>query len=251
MIHNNARNGSFTSSEIVRLLKEGKVKGSFGQPALTYIEEVRLEKNLGRSIDLETQAKPLTWGKLCEPFVHDQLGTEYTLCSDVTIVHPDIKCYAGSPDATKEADGIKTVADIKCPLTLKSFSIMADVLLKYSGMEAMNKIRDNHPDGEKFYQQITSNSILTKAKMGELIFFCPYKSQLDDIRLSIQSLPGSEMKKYYWINAADDDELPWLPEEGSRYKSLNIVAFPIQENDQITIIDKILRAKKEYLDGKY
>lgn len=251
MIHNKGRNGAFTSSENFKLMGPGKGK-YWSSPALTYIEDVRLERNLGRSIDTETNAKPLSWGKLCEPFVFDLLGMEYTLCSDQTLVHPDIEEWAGSPDATKE----HTVGDVKAPITLTSFCRLVDPLRTLKGIEAMKKIRDTHTDGDKYYWQLVSNSVLTKSTFAELIVFCPYRSMLDDIRLSINNVPAGTEKNYYWIKGADDDELPWLPdpdEDGtpnSKYQSLNVLRFEVPKADKELMVERILRAKKEFLDGK-
>ena len=249
MIHNTARIGRFTSSEIFKLMKEGKVKGSFGQPALTYIEEVRLERHLGRSIETEIQAKPLTWGKLLEPYVFNlaELGLSYSLCSDITIQHPDLACYAGSPDAIKGDPEVDTVVDFKAPMTLKSFAQLVDPLRRFSGMDAMNKIRDTHQDGDKFYWQLVSNAILTKAKYAELIVFCPYKDELDAIRTLADNAPIELKNRYYWIYKSTDDELPWLPRTGCDYKSLNIIRFEVPKSDKEALMDRIIRADREYL----
>lgn len=257
MIHNVNRVGKMTSSENWKVMKPGKGK-YFADVALTYIEDVRLERHLGRSIETETQAKPLSWGTLCEPFVHNQLGTEYRLCSNETVVHPDIDCWSGSPDGEKfnESGIADTIMDIKCPHTLTSFCRLVDPMRYLDGIAAMNKIRDTHTDGDKFYYQLLSNAILKRAKYAELIVFAPYKSMLEAIRSSIHSLPGHELKKYYWIIGADDDELPWLPdpaEDGkpnSKYQSLNILRFEVPKADKELMVERILRAKKEFLDGK-
>lgn len=258
MIHNANRLGRFTSSENVKIMNKGTGGKYFGTLALTYIEDVRLERNLGRSIELETQAKPFSWGKLCEPFVHDLLGTEYRLCSDETVIHPDIDCWAGSPDGEKfnEDGSCDTIIEIKCPITLTSFCRAVDPLRTMDGMDAMNKIREKHTDGEKWYQQIISNAIIKRKKYAELVVFCPTRSMLDDIRLSINNVPSGTEKNYAWIRWADDDELPWLPdpdEDGkpnSKYKSLNVLRFEVPKADKELMVERILRAKKEYLDGK-
>ncbi len=60
------RVGNFTSSEIVALVSKGKEKGSFGKPALTYIEECNMERRLLRSVTDDVSARPLSWGLLVE-----------------------------------------------------------------------------------------------------------------------------------------------------------------------------------------
>jgi hypothetical protein len=102
MINNIARRGNFTSSEIVALTTLSKDKKSFGAPALTYIEEKNFERKLCRSLDSESNARPLVWGKLLEGYWFDLLGLEYTLSSTETDVHPTIKCWSGSKDGMKK-----------------------------------------------------------------------------------------------------------------------------------------------------
>src|ERR1017187_3164866 len=102
------RNGRFTSSEIAKLMSNGRKAGEPGAPYFDYIEEKNFERKLGRSLKCEAKAPALTWGKCLEKRVFEQLGIRYKECSTETIVHPTIKYFAGSPDGTKEDDGIIT-----------------------------------------------------------------------------------------------------------------------------------------------
>jgi hypothetical protein len=225
------RNGNFTSSEIFALCCEGKIKGSFGKPALTYIEECNMERQLGRALSNEFSAKPTSWGNLNEARVFDILGTEYTLCSKQTLVHPNIKCWTGTPDATKK----DTVSDIKCPITLKSFCQLVSC-------KTPEELRDNHKDGEKFYWQLVSNSILTKSKYGELITYCPYKSELDAIRMMVDG-----NTKYYWVWGSQDEELPYLP-DGGFYKNINKLQFEVPVKDKLYLHSRVEEAAKELIE---
>jgi len=236
------RIGNFTSSEIVALTKLAKDGKSFGTAALTYIEEKNMERRLGRSLDSESNARPLTWGKLIEKRVFDLLGIEYSLTSEETISHPSISCWSGSPDGTKE----NTVIDIKCPITLKSFCQLVDVIYgdkPYSGIDAIDIIRGNHPSGEKYYWQLVSNAILTSSKYAELIVYVPYKSELEAIRELANNYDGTDQRNYAWINFADDNELPYL-NDGGYYKNLNVIRFEVPESDKIVLTEKVLQAQK-------
>lgn len=235
MINNIPRIGNFTSSEIGNLMKKDRSGKGFGSPALTYIEECNMERRLGRSITDEVNARPLLWGKLLEGRAFNMLGLEYTLTSKDTIVHPTIPYWAGSPDGGK--DEPKTVTDIKCPITLKSFCQLVDNY-REGGMDA---VRAEHKDGDKYYWQIVSNAILTDSDFGELIVYMPYKSELAEIRMMVQLLPGDVIGKYYWIASAMDDELPYLL-DGGFYKNVNILSFPIPEADKKALTDTVLRA---------
>ena len=85
-MNNEQRNGNFTSSKIVALttnptaaaIKRGEV---FGAPALNYIKEKNFERKLWLPINLESNAKPLTWGKLCEYRIIDLVSFDYRIAS--------------------------------------------------------------------------------------------------------------------------------------------------------------------------
>ena len=235
------RNGNFTSSAIHALMTFGKATGSFGKPALTYIAERNMERRLGRSLTEDITARALSWGKLNEKTVFDMLGTEYRLCSDITLDHPDIDVWKGSPDAEKYDPG-KTVADVKCPITLKSFCQLVDPLYDgHTGMEAMDLIRETHPDGDKFYYQLVSNGCITGARYGELIVYCPYQSELTDIRHRAAHWDGEKQHRFQWVDYSSDDELPHLI-NGGFYKNLNIIRFEIPKRDKIMLTERVLEA---------
>lgn len=235
MIENINRVGRFTSSEIAALMTNGKAKGTIGQPGVTYIEEKNMERRLGRSLSSETSAKPILWGKLLEKRAFDQLGLEYQLVSDETIQHPEINYWAGSPDGFTQ----NKVADIKCPFTLKSFCQLVDpVYSGMTGMDAINKIRGMHKDGEKYYWQLVSNSILLKKQQAELIIYCPYQSELTEIRSSCEG-DG----KYYWLSFSEDCEIPYLPDSGY-YKNINVITFDVPQEDKDAISARVIEAGK-------
>jgi len=230
------RNGNFTSSEIFRLMKSGKAKGSWSVDAYTYIEECNRERRLKRSIEVQSDARPLTWGKCVEKRAFDVLGLEYTLCSDVTLQHPDIPFWVGSPDAT---DPI-AVSDLKCPLTLTSFCQMVDPYCENGKVvhEALTieAVRENHRDGDKFFWQIVSNGILTGKNKGKLICYVPYLDELDEIKTLSDGVGD-----YYWIWSADISKLPYLVREGS-YKNINVIEFDILQSDVDALTTRVLEA---------
>lgn len=233
---NQGRVGSFTSSEIVALTKTGKQANGFGVAAITYIEETNYERRLGRSITDEINAKPLTWGKMVEGRVFDLLGLEYVLTSDETTQHPTIEYWAGSKDGLKNDEG-KTVIDIKSPITLKSFCQLVQPLYDgLEGMDAMNAIRENHSQGEKYYWQLVSNSILEDTKFAELIVYMPYESELPEIKLMADGLPNA-----YWIAMAQDGELPFV-KDGGYYKNINVIRFEVPERDKEALTANVKKA---------
>lgn len=242
MNQNKHRIGNFTSSEIAVLVKEGRSKGSMSAAAATYIEETDYERLLDRSISDESNAKPLTWGKLLEARVFDILGLEYALLSDITTLHPGIDFWAGSPDGKKDSDS--TIVDVKCPMTLASFCRLAQPLYDgLNGMSAMNAIRDNHKDGEKFYWQLVSNACIHNTANAELIVYMPYLSELPTVRMMANNVPLDQQSKHYWIAFGNDDELPHLL-DGGYYKNLNTIRFEVPEEDKRYLTQKVQDAGK-------
>lgn len=232
---NKLRVGRFTSSEIYKLLSIAKDGVSFGKPAQTYIEEKNMERRLGRALNVESNARPLTWGNLVERRVFELLGTEYRLCSSETLAHREYGgIWAGSPDLIKYDEG-QTVVDIKCPITLKSFC-------KFADCANIEEIRTNHPDGEDYYWQLISNAIITGSKYAELIVYCPYQSELSAIRDMASNYEGDQ-NKVAWINWADDSELPYLPDRGY-YKNIYTFRFEVSEQDKQLLTDRVIAASK-------
>ncbi len=250
-----ARLGNITSSEIASIMSNGKAANTKGKPYYTYIEECNMERRLGRPLSDDVRARALSWGTMLEDRAFQLLGTSYKICSSETITHPELIYWSGSPDLEKFDEG-KTGCDIKCPLTLKSFcKLVTPLYLGLEGMEAMNAIRhgyehegstySKHDDGEKYYWQLVSNSILLNAKYAELIVYCPYKSELDEIREIANTWPGLDQHKYAWIYYALDDELPHLID--GFYKNLNIIRFEVPEADKEALIASVQLAGKSLI----
>lgn len=238
---NKKRIGNFTSSDIHKLTTVARNGKDFGKPALTYIKKKNQERRLGRSISVEANAKPLTWGNLLEGRAFGLMSLDYTLNSTETIVHQTIDYWSGSPDGFKY-DESKTVIDFKAPITLDSFCDLVDPLYAgLTGMDAMNAIRENHDCGEAYYQQLVSNAILTNSQFCELIVYVPYLSELPVIREMAQMVESDMLGKHYWIAMATENELPYLV-DGGYYKNLNIIRFPVSEEDKTLLTECVLRA---------
>lgn len=238
MIQNKSRVGNFTSSEIGALMKLAKDGKSFGAPALTFIEECNMERRLGRSLTSEVDSRPTSWGNFVEARVFDLLGTEYQFSGKETVVHPEIHFWAGSPDGQKNDEG-KTVFDIKCPLSLKSFCQFVDAT-------DIEEIRANHKDGDKYFWQLVSNAVLIGAQWAELIVYVPYKRELAEIREETGMYHGDQ-NKIAWINWANDDDLPYLI-EGGHYKNLNIIRFPVLDIYKEQLKERVLAAGQKLIE---
>lgn len=218
--NNFERLGNFTSSQVHRLMgAPGKAK--------TYIEECNMERRLGRPVGKEVSSKEMSWGIVGEMRCFDLLGTQYRLVSQETIKHHEIDFWSGSPDGdTKDA-----VIEIKCPFTMKSFCELVDII--ESG-DAQN-LRD---EKESYYWQIVSNACLTGKDFGELIVYCPYQSELSEMKKLADNVPVEDLWKTRWLEWAQDEELPFILNDGN-YCNVNILRFEIPETDKSLIRTKI------------
>jgi hypothetical protein len=239
------RYGRFTSSEIYKLLTKGKAAGSQGKPAQTYIRRKKQERALGRSLSTDVQARPLDWGHLLETRCFDILPTAYSLNSSDTLAHPEFpELWAGTPDGFRFG-AEKAVVSIKCPYTLESFcDLVEGIQMGLTGMDAMQYIRDNHDDGEKFYWQILSDACIAKCDYGELIIYMPFESELAEIKLMAENTAD---RRYYFIYMALDGELPFIP-DGGKYSNINIIRFQIPESDKYALTAAVQRAGQDLID---
>lgn len=237
------RVGRFTSSEVYKLLSLDNKGAGFGKPALTYIRQKQYERKLGRSIHNMSMGRPTSWGKIGELRAFDLLGTAYSLNSDETLPHPSIECLCGSPDGFKYG-AEKTIIDIKSPFTLASFCELVEPIYSgLKGIEAMNWIRDNHDSGEAYYWQLVSNAMITGSTHAELVIYCPYQRELDEIRKIASDAPPEQSAEYYWLNFASDHELPYLI-EGGHYSNVNIIRFEVPEADKKMLEQALSMAEK-------
>lgn len=279
--NNKERNGNFTSSEIVALLSMGTremteleisehkkknpksrkttIESWPGAAALTYIRECNFERKLGRSITADIDARPTSWGSLCESFVFDnKLGHEYILCSNVTMSHPHIKWWKGSPDALKK-EPKKIVSDVKCPQTLKSFTTLIEPSFHgLIGKEWIDALRfgfkgndgldyPKHPDGEKYYWQLVSNAIISESTHAELIVYCPFEEDLDAIRLLAQEKGDGQ---FMWISFASNDQLPFILKSGL-YNDINIIEFEVPKEDTELLTLRVNQGGRMLIDTSH
>lgn len=272
---NKTRVGFFTSSEIVALTVQGKIAmtkeeldarpktgegssvklkpGGLGDKAMNYIEEVNFERMLGRSLDSDSFAKPLIWGKLMEDRVNILLGTDWHIKSNESKVHSDFpNCWSGSQDGRHVTSVPQASAEIKCPWTLKSFCRLASCItswedkdgIRYSTNEdAIQLLRKAYDDktGEKWYWQCVSNASIHNLEYGEIIFYCPFVDELPAIREFAQQYDGDiPLFALYFIGSnTNDEEFPYLLRTGF-YNNLNVIRFRIPDEDK-----EFLRSKVE------
>lgn len=225
------RAANFSSSSIYKLMTNGRQEHGFGAPAIDYIKEKRMESRLGRSLSYDINAKPINWGNLCEMIVFDLLGTEYEyLDNKGRLMHPDVPHWSGIPDAVAHRDP-KTVGDIKCPFTMKSFCQIVDTFNTKGDHEPLKAERP------EYYWQLVSNAILTGCTHAELIVYVPYLEELPLIRELADQYTGDQ-NKVAFVNWATDRELPYLI-KGKHYKNLNRFVFEVPHDDIEALTERV------------
>lgn len=239
MTTNVSRVGNPTSSQAYRLVG---TKAVFE----TYLEECNMERELMRSMDKEENARPLTWGKLCETHVFGNfnlLGLNYQASGDVTRVHKKYSWWAGSDDGTFE-DDVKGVFDFKAPYTVKSFYRFSKAIQKDS-LDAIRAVKNgSSKDGEKYYWQLVSNACILDVDYAELIVYMPFEIELDAIRETASGMEN--LNDYAWVNWAQNDSLPHVKESGS-LPNISRFRFEVDKKDKLFLEEKMIEFGKKLI----
>jgi hypothetical protein len=238
MIANKNRIGRFTSSNIWKLMTDGRGEEGLGAPAITYIEEKRAERCLGRSIDLGAHSQPLTWGKVMEVIgFEEEMGLDYSLCSSETILHPKYNFWSGSPDARTS---IKA-AEMKCFYPKAYYELSRDLML-----ENLDVIKANH---KEIYWQVISNAIILGLKKAEIIAFIPTEKQLIAVREKLSNTDFAMEKlgmmdwQVRWIYEKELYELPYIP-GNIQWPNCVKFEFDVPDKDVIALTKRVLLAEK-------
>lgn len=239
-VDTNERWGSLSSSSVWKLMTNDKKGTGFGAPGLKYIKQVCYEQSLGRPINKEASAKPTSWGTFIEHRVFEDLNTDYIKFSqNARLFHPEIKVWSGIPDLLKVNDNKDPycVGDVKCPFSLEMFCDKVSALTK-----GLQVYKESFP--EDYFQHV-SNAILLEANgVGkithfEAVIYCPYKTELQEIRESAARLDDHDLQKQlYWLDRASDEELPYII-EGGQYKNLNVFNFEIPVEDKLALTTRL------------
>lgn len=255
MVEIKERVGRFTSSQISKLTTQNAKKDGFGAPALTYIEEKRAERCLGRSIDLGKQSQATIWGRVMEYYCHKfELGLEYSLCSKETLVHPKFKFWSGSPDFKKP----KTTGDIKCNEPKRHYLLSVNLIKLRDGLMSLEEFKKEE---KEVYWQVVSNCILTNNPKGEIIAFTPTYDQLNLIREEWEVdnfIPGLnktlsehlevDFQYFYYLINKEFHNLPYIP-QWSDFPNFTSVEFEIPTDDIIFLTKCVTNAEKELING--
>jgi hypothetical protein len=227
--------GDFTSSGIGVLTKKAANKKDFGKLALTYIQEKKYEKKLGRRLDKEHSARPTTWGNLCELYFFEKhLPITSEVLNETRFRHKTLP-WSGSPDSVS----FNVIEDVKSPYSMKSFCEKSEITTG-------EQLLDLEPN---YYWQLVSNAILieqvrgTKIDKARLYIFCPTEEELGEIQDLAARTDLIEANKLFWIANAPFDELPHITEK-SQYKGVHTIEFDITDEMKAELTNCVTRASK-------
>lgn len=225
---NKARIKAFTSSEIFKLLINGKGPGGIGDKAQTYIKEKNLEAKLGRSIKTDAYSKDIAWGGFLEPRVESLIDFGWKLVSNETVVHPKYSFWAGS----KDLEFAKSkVGEIKC-YQPKNAALYADALMT----QDIDVVRKECP--EEYWQGV-SNAIINEVKTVALFSYIPYQSELAEIREMAEMYDGPDQWKFRFIAESPDSSLAYIP-DGGYYKNLTSFEFEVPQEDVDLLTNRVV-----------
>ena len=235
IIANPVRIGRFTSSQMSRLMSNGRKAGEPGAPFHTYVQEKIWETKVGRSMDTGVGSRSTAWGECMEMYLFSEvLGLKYVHKGKETSVHPTIDTWSGSPDLVEV--GVK-VAEVKC-YEPKNFCKYADVLLN----QDVALFRDERPVE---YWQLVSNAVIHGVNKAEAILFMPYRSRLPEIRQWVDKEHDTlEPWRYRFIFEGDDSELPYVSDDSSHYTELITFEFEVPQEDIDALTSRVQLASK-------
>lgn len=236
-MNNTYRRGFFTSSQNHRLIayERGKQLG-FNAKGHTYIEEVFIERIIGRVIDAEIDVISTKWGSLMEIVLFQLLDLGWTMTHKQTDRHPKHKNYwSGTPDFV----AVDKIAEAKC-FYIKNFVKLSLCLLK----QDIQIFKKEFP---KEYWQCVSNAAIKDKNKAVIIAFMPTKKQLEKVIediINICEQNGLDIGKYYFIDRNDIESMPYLPED-SKLDNINMFEFVVPKEDLRLLESRIIKAEIE------
>lgn len=237
------RTGRATSGQIYRIAKNFK-NGKFLKPALTYIDEIKMERRLKRSLDGGADSLSIRWGNYMEYRLFQKLGLEWSMSSKTTLTHPKEQFapyWAGTPDLMSKTK----CGEIKC-FQLKHFCLIVDIFNRFKDgeiteSETIELLKVNEPE---VYWQTVSNAMLMDVSLCEIIIYAPCEAEMDEIR---EELGDPELLdepwKYRFIVENNNSDLAVLPNECD-YDPINSFEFKIPMEDKIHLTKAMIEAIK-------
>lgn len=254
-MNNKERVAHITSSKIYLICANGRSKSpitgnTWSSQALTYFEEKRIERRLGRCLDTGGYSRPAAWGLALEVIVFSLIGLEYKIDSQSSTEHPDEEfkdIWAGSADLI--VPGVK-IGEIKC-YQLKKFAQYSEALTIpiTKDFTLKDKIANLKKNFAQEYWQMVSNAIINNVPRAEALCYAPYESELPMIKDYVNNIEGADQWKYKFIDAEPAENLAVIKDNG-HYKNLNMFEFEIPKEDIDFLIERMKLAKLEIAPNK-
>lgn len=239
-----SRAGNFTSSNIHKLMSNGRIGGSMGQPGYTYIEEKKMELKLGRQLQQEVFSRAISWGKFVQHRVTNTLlDTGCKPTKDIRRAHKTISNWTGAEDyiRTKHIEYGELNQDVAATLIVgevKCFELKNFCKVHEAASFGYQALKEECPE---VFWQLVSNSILNDTSKAELCLYVPYKKELKAIKDEARETGRDDLR---WLAYnTEDDALPYLI-EGGHYKNLTTFQFDILESDKQILTDRVQIAIK-------
>lgn len=226
------RTGTFSSSSIYKLVKKGR-STEFSAPGVSYIKEKSYEIRLQRELQSGTSGRPAIWGTMVEYRAFELLPLDLRLESKQRYKHPELM-WTGAPDIVNQ----RLAGDIKSPFTLKSFCELVDII----DSKDSQVFKAEKPE---YYWQLVSNAILTGLDTALFVVYVPFQEELNLIREMAENYEGDQ-NKVAWIGWAQDEDLPYLVEDGM-YKNINTWEFEIPQEDKDFLTERVRLAEVELI----
>lgn len=229
-----------TSSNAGLLVVSGNGKYGFGAGAITYFKKKVMELEYCRGVELPVNKWEMLWGKVWEVWVHWQLGNDYELCLDQTVIHPKHSFWSGSKDfGFIPKPKAKGVSELKAYQLVNHYDYTK--CLQQKSIELFKKqFKDE-------YWQIISNAILDAADYGEAIAFMPTLENLLEMRKLItnsdyltKNMKETDPGKYMFMVTRDVLDLPFIP-DGSTVPSMTKFRFEIPMADKVFLTERFMK----------
>lgn len=240
------RKGIFTSSKASVLMKSGRGKSDvFSTGALTYINQKYLERVAGRSFDKDIDTRVTIWGDVMEIICFEKLGSEYRFVNDLgkfKAVGEEI--IGGSTDYIVE--GLK-IAECKSYQFEKWSKYAFALSIDESKEEKIERLKKDFPAE---YWQIVWNAYLNDVTKGEAIAFIPTEEDVLELKRRINEEDfaddyGFNIWDLRFIDEGDIDNLPWINEKESGFKSVTKYLIEIPQEDTEMMLERIKLAYEE------
>jgi hypothetical protein len=219
---------TFSSSRISPLmLTNGKGPHGFGAGAMTLIEEISIERELGCRLSDDAGSYATQWGNLAEEWLLAcDLGIHYRATYKASKTHPEYEFWTGTPDYTV---GKEIVGDIKSPQ-----------MKAYAGLALCTDLKMHKPE---YYWQLVSNACITGAEFAQLYVFYPTEAEVDEILdYNRKKQQHRELWQMPYASAFDYNRPRSMP-ANSRIPARRIIEFEVSQEDKDFCAERIKLAE--------